>query len=184
MVMEAEEPHDLLSARKSMVKFSVLEDVRMGDVGKTHPEIMCYQQSGYPLVWSGRHIKLTITSAKSFWDENCKILDALHSQLVVFHSLWPHGWWPTRLLCPWHSPGKNAGVGCYALLHGVFPTQGLNPYLLHILHWQVVSLPLVPPRQPSVFYREFKYYLNCVIECTCIPIFYLIFSPCSCSFFF
>ena len=66
MVMEAEEPHDLLSARKSMVKFSVLEDVRMGDVGKTHPEIMCYQQSGYPLVWSGRHIKLTITSAKSF----------------------------------------------------------------------------------------------------------------------
>ena len=64
MVMEAEESHDLLSARKSMVKFSVLEDVRMGDVGKTHPEIMFYQQSGYP--WSGRHIKLTITSAKSF----------------------------------------------------------------------------------------------------------------------
>ena len=23
---------------------------------------------------------------------------------------------PTRLLCPWDSPGKNAGVGCHFLL--------------------------------------------------------------------
>ena len=29
------------------------------------------------------------------------------------------------------SPGKNTGVGCHALLWGVFPTQGLNPGLLH-----------------------------------------------------
>ena len=26
-----------------------------------------------------------------------------------------------------------------------FPTQGSNPRLLHFLHWQVDSLPLVPP---------------------------------------
>ena len=26
----------------------------------------------------------------------------------------------------------------------IFPTQGLNPHLLCLLHWQVVSLPLVP----------------------------------------
>ena len=32
----------------------------------------------------------------------------------------------TRLLCPWDSPGKNTGVGCHALLQGIFPTQGLN----------------------------------------------------------
>ena len=25
------------------------------------------------------------------------------------------------------SPGKNTGVGCHALLQGVFPTQGSNP---------------------------------------------------------
>ena len=24
------------------------------------------------------------------------------------------------------SPGKNTGVGCHALLQGIFPTQGLN----------------------------------------------------------
>ena len=31
-----------------------------------------------------------------------------------------------------------------ALLQGIFPTQGLSPPLLHLLHWQVGSLPLVP----------------------------------------
>ena len=29
------------------------------------------------------------------------------------------------------SPGKSTRVGCHALLQGIFPTQGLNPGLLH-----------------------------------------------------
>ena len=29
------------------------------------------------------------------------------------------------------SPGKNTDVGCHALLQGIFPTQELNPCLLH-----------------------------------------------------
>ena len=36
------------------------------------------------------------------------------------------------------SPGKSTGVGCHALLQGIFPTQGLNPSLPHcrwILYW-------------------------------------------------
>ena len=53
---------------------------------------------------------------------------------VVSDSLWPHGLWPTRLLCPWNSPGKNTGVGCHALLQGIFPIQGSYPSLLHLLH--------------------------------------------------
>ena len=48
----------------------------------------------------------------------------------------PHGLYPTRLLCPWDSPGKKAGVGCHALLQGIFPTQGWNLCLLHLLCWQ------------------------------------------------
>ena len=28
----------------------------------------------------------------------------------------PHGRQPTRLPCPWDSPGKNTGVGCHFLL--------------------------------------------------------------------
>ena len=38
---------------------------------------------------------------------------------------------PTKLLCPWNSPGKNSGVGSHSLLQGIFPTQGSNPGLLH-----------------------------------------------------
>ena len=34
---------------------------------------------------------------------------------------------PTRLLCPWDSPGKNTGVSCHFLLQGIFPTQESNP---------------------------------------------------------
>ena len=33
-------------------------------------------------------------------------------------SLWPHGLWPARLLCPWDFPDKNTGVGCHFLLQG------------------------------------------------------------------
>ena len=31
-------------------------------------------------------------------------------------SVRPHRWQPTRLPCPWDSPGKNTGVGCHLLL--------------------------------------------------------------------
>ena len=45
-------------------------------------------------------------------------------------------------LCPWDFPGKNTGMGCHFLFQGIFPTQELNLCLLHLLHWQVDSLPL------------------------------------------
>ena len=37
----------------------------------------------------------------------------------------PLGLYPTRLLCPRDSSGKNTGVGSHSLLQGIFPTQGL-----------------------------------------------------------
>ena len=43
----------------------------------------------------------------------------------------PYGLLPARLLCPWDFPGKNTGVGCHALLQGIFPIQCSNPHLLH-----------------------------------------------------
>ena len=66
---------------------------------------------------------------------------------VVSNSLWPLGLQPTRLLCPWNSPGKNTGVGCHFLLQGIFPTQALTSHLLRLLHWQADSLHFVPPRK-------------------------------------
>ena len=39
-------------------------------------------------------------------------------------------------------------VSMIFFLQGIFPTQGLNPYLLRLLPWQEGSLPLVPPGKP------------------------------------
>ena len=38
----------------------------------------------------------------------------------------PHG-----LYSPWNSPDQNTGMGSLSLLQGIFPTEGLNPGLLH-----------------------------------------------------
>ena len=54
---------------------------------------------------------------------------------VVSDSLPPHEWQPTRLLSPWAFSGKYTGVGCHCLLEGIFPTQGSNPHLLCLVHW-------------------------------------------------
>ena len=35
---------------------------------------------------------------------------------------------------------KNTGVGCHFQFQGIFPIQGSNPHLLHLLHWQADSL--------------------------------------------
>ena len=34
---------------------------------------------------------------------------------------------PTRLLCPWDSPGKNIGVGCHFPSPGDLPDPGIEP---------------------------------------------------------
>ena len=63
--------------------------------------------------------------------------------LVVSDSVQAHRRQPTRLPCPWDSPGKNTGVGCHFLLqcmkvkseseiaqrpHGLQPTRLLCPW--------------------------------------------------------
>ena len=37
------------------------------------------------------------------------------------------------------------GVRCHFLFQGIFLTQGSNPRVSRLLHWQAGSLPLVPP---------------------------------------
>ena len=65
----------------------------------------------------------------------------MFSHSVVSYTLLLHGLY-TRFHAPQDSPGKNTGVGCQALLQGIFPTKGSNPSLLHPLHWQVDSSPV------------------------------------------
>ena len=71
---------------------------------------------------------------------------------------------------PLDFPGKNSGVDCQVLLQGIVLIQGSNSRLLCLLHWQVGSLPLVPPVKPTVqgkhdFYMhwESKKFVTCFI---------------------
>ena len=48
------------------------------------------------------------------------------------------------------SPGKSTGVGCHALLQGIFLTQRWNLSFLHLLHWQAGSSPPAPPGNPKI----------------------------------
>ena len=87
-----------------------------------------------------------------------KRLLCVHAQLCL--TLWgSHGLQPARLLCPWDSPGKNTGVGCRFLLQGIFPTQGLNQCLLHLLHEKAGSLPHAPLGKSNEASTCFKIHL-------------------------
>ena len=79
---------------------------------------------------------------------------------VMSDSLWPHGLLPARPLCPWDSPGKNTGVGCHALLQGIFLTQGLNSYLLCLL---TSTSPGKPWLENSTLLFHFHFHHDCLL---------------------
>ena len=85
---------------------------------------------------------------KATWEAQNTRVKLLQSTLQT------HVLQPSRLLCPSDSAGKNTGVGCHALLQGIFPTEGSNPCLLYFLNWQAGSLPLEPPHQPQINYTS------------------------------
>ena len=66
----------------------------------------------------------------------------LQSCLTLCNPRDREAWWASYSL--WDSPGKNTGMGCHPLFQGIFPTQGSNLSLLHLLHWQAGSLQLAP----------------------------------------
>ena len=54
-------------------------------------------------------------------------------------------------------PGKNTGVGCHALLQGIFPTQGWNPCLLHLPALSgrfFITEPAGSPKQEYTAYQR------------------------------
>ena len=68
------------------------------------------------------------------WDLGPREIVSLRAHAMLLQSsdsLQPHGLYSARLLCPWGSPGKDTGMGCHALLQGIFPTHRLNLCLLH-----------------------------------------------------
>ena len=80
-----------------------------------------------------RHILLIVQHRKVPWKVTPPH-SMLCSQSLQSSSLRCYRLYLSRLLCPWQSPGKDAGVGCHALLQGIFRTQGLNLSPLCLLH--------------------------------------------------
>ena len=83
---------------------------------------------------------------------------------------------PTRLLCPWDSPGKNTGVGRHSLPSpGIFPTQGSNPGLLHCRS----TLHTLSHRGSLILYNRFSliiYFIHSINNVyMSMPIFHLPF---------
>ena len=75
------------------------------------------------------------------------VLNALyHNRVQLFVTPWTEA---HQAPLSMDFPGKNTGMGCHFLLQEVFPTQGLNLCLLHLLHWQADSLPLCHLGSPS-----------------------------------
>ena len=54
-----------------------------------------------------------------------------------------------RFLCPWDFPGENTRVCCHAFHQGVFPIQGSNPCLLHLLHCRQMLYEWATGEAPS-----------------------------------
>ena len=99
--------------------------------------IYCLMQS------SQQHCEICTTTMLTLQMRKLRHRGMLSAQLLqLYPTLRPHGLESARLLCPWESPGKNAGAGCHFLLQGIFSTQGSNACLLWLLRWQADSLPL------------------------------------------
>ena len=72
------------------------------------------------------------------------LIKCVCAQSAVSDSFRTHGLEPSGLLCSCDFSSKNTGVGYHHLLQGTFPTQGSNPCLLCLLHWQVGSWKEAP----------------------------------------
>ena len=80
----------------------------------------------------------------------CHVMLSLCSNVCLFATQWTvaHQAPLSMGLRKHKNPDKNTGMGCHVLLQGIFLPQVWNLSLLHLLHWQEGSIPLVPPGKP------------------------------------
>ena len=98
------------------------------------------------------------------WSEGSQTLSELKEVFIYIHMLFSRSVVSDSFVTPWtvvhqaplsmEFPGKNKGLGCHFLLQGIFLTQGSK---LHLLHWQVGSLP---PGKPSRHVEDLECF-NC-----------------------
>ena len=90
------------------------------------PSLTTSYKSDYYIVLSYQPIIFSFASITTILLQVVLCMLSLFSQVRLFATLW------TIILCPQDSPGRNTGVGCHALLQGIFPTQGSNLHLLNL----------------------------------------------------
>ena len=99
-----------------------------GKASRTSVTEICWLQ------WTGVETQEKLSSkaakGKQKWTQHYKS-DKCCAQSFSRVRLSATPWTVARQPPSWDSPGKNIGVGCRALLQGIFPTQGWNPGLPH-----------------------------------------------------
>ena len=79
----------------------------------------------------------------------CRLLGScMLSSPVMCNSWWPHGLYPTRLLCPWDSPGKTTEWVAIPLPEDL-PGPGTEPISLMSPAFQAESLSAEPSGKPA-----------------------------------
>ena len=148
---------------------------------KTDPQFFCTQwlklARGLPFLPRYHHLgKLSVSLPKMsllFWLLNIhcsasyKIVFHTALHLCIFASLWTIGWVPLS----WDSPGKNTGVGCYALLQGIFLTQESNPYLLCVLHCRWILHLISHPGSPFSYMKRSEVKWSEMKSPSCVQLF-------------
>ena len=104
---------------------------------KSPASALVLEKNNVCITWLFLHILITDKKKKS------AVICCVRVCVCVISGVWFFAIpWTARLLYLCKFRSKNTGMSCHFLFQGIFLTQGSNPCLLHLLHWQVDSLPL------------------------------------------
>ena len=107
----------------------------------------------------------------------CTCIVSWFSHVWLFETLWTVA---HLAPLPMAFSRQDTRVGCYFLLLGIFPTQGLNSCLLCFLHWQASTLLITPPLSSIKAFTHYYYYyfgLGCDIILDVWYIYLIYFFP-------
>ena len=112
--------HGILQAR--ILEWVAFPFSRGSSQPRNQTRVSCIA-SGFFTNWAIREAQLVSTTKSEVFQVsiNQQVFTAAAAVTsVVSDSVRPRRRQPTRLLCPWDSPGKNTGVGCHFLLRNIY----------------------------------------------------------------
>ena len=86
----------------------------------------------------------------------------MFSHSIMSESLYSRRLQPSRLLCPWYSPGKNTGVGCHSLF------QDIDVYVYVYKYIQTCAYMCIDIQVSIYIYMHM--YIHVYIICICLSI--------------